>query len=838
MDIKASKKRIRIKNALRSLKRVEAKTLPIHMIKRDTHKLLEKNVNNNKIINLLLESIDFNSKYEELLKRINSIIPSTIPYNYCISGSKAWYNIFKDYYDYNLLSEYEKSSIHNNNSCDHYYFINNKTTAFIKYINDELLLKLRNFISEIEDDLNKNVKQILKDDNKKVQLLASVSNSKYNKLLFIDNTLVFSLNLTIADNIPKSRIQTQFIAQPSAVFQSVVSQSVTVQPKPRAKRRTNAEIAAELAEERRQKEQVKQSLSSSRAARAAKTEERRQAKKQGGTIDNQIKKKILSFEINFRDIADDLQGKIRTLTNGDNRFLNIYGLFLFLQLAKIKFYIPRGVYNIFKIREHIYNKFILLDEYKTAALFTILEIYNNTFKDYNISNEYINNELNILALTSNPKIKSFIDETEETIIEKLRPYINKCIFDINEEIKTLHFKGFFNKTDILEDKIGRDYSGIFVIGGDAIRRYDNNGSITKDIDSKIYIPEEIDIKTNIENYKLINKCIYNNLFKLVSYLILNTRLFTSIPLETLNKYFSYTAINNYRCKASFKLKSDDANFLNFRFRQLPGNQFPVDLYSLDYRCLINFEYELPSGEVKTYIHNYDIAFIDIVLGKSQDNNYNKYAVISNNLPIGSIEFLIQDLIKTYNDDGSSLLRFINGKSNKDYDRFKLLAEISKRNNNFTINERTKIITYQKPLATRNNIILDRINDYERSILDNPNYSKLIRVFNINYDKAHDENYIVTKRIIFDYEKSTLFLNAGISGGSGSSGSSGSKDKPNNYVDFNYIEKIFNLSPGPDKEITSIKEPTDKDNYISYIMNPKKELTEQLQKDLAKELLYL
>jgi hypothetical protein len=184
-------------------------------------------------------------------------------------------------------------------------------------------------------------------------------------------------------------------------------------------------------------------------------------------------------------------------------------------------------------------------------------MYNNTFKDYNISNEYINNELNILALTSNPKIKSFIDETEATIIEKLRPYINKCIFDINEEIKTLHFKGFFNKTDILEDKIGRDYSGIFVIGGDAIRRYDNNGSITKDIDSKIYIPEEIDIKTNIENYKLINKCIYNNLFKLVSYLILNTRLFTSIPLETLNKYFSSTAINNYRCKASFKLKSED-----------------------------------------------------------------------------------------------------------------------------------------------------------------------------------------------------------------------------------------------------------------------------------------
>ena len=43
------KRMSRIKNSLRAIKIKEAKTLPIHMIKRDTHELLTINIRNNNI---------------------------------------------------------------------------------------------------------------------------------------------------------------------------------------------------------------------------------------------------------------------------------------------------------------------------------------------------------------------------------------------------------------------------------------------------------------------------------------------------------------------------------------------------------------------------------------------------------------------------------------------------------------------------------------------------------------------------------------------------------------------------------------------------------------------
>ena len=820
------KRTIRQKNALRAETRREAKTLPIHMIKRDTHDLFKKNIENNKKINTLLESINFNSRYEILLLEINSLIPSEFEYNYCISGSKSWNNIFKDYYDSNLLSEYEKSAIHFNNSCDHYYFINNNTQPFIEYITGNIKTLLDNFILSINQDLNTNVKLLFNDTNKQINLSISISDKLANKLLFNENTYSFSLGLTITDDVPLPNQQN--------VFQQILPYNApapTKSKKPRAKRITTTQIAEELEKERKEKEAVKNAAASSRAARAARLEEKRSEAKRGGG--NEHKATILIFEINFRDIGDTLKDKINVLKMKDNNFLNVYGIFLFLQFAKFKFYKKRDQYNVFKIREHIYNKFILLDEYKTNTLFTILNMYNSIFKEYKLSKDYLNNELYILALTSNPEIKKYIADIEVIIIEKLRPYINKVIFDINNNIKSITFKNNFNI-----DKDGEDYSGIFVVGGDAIRRYDNEGSITKDIDAKIYIPAELDIKTNIENYKKINKCICDNLFKLLSYVILDTEILSSIQTTVLEKVFDATSDNDYKCKVSFKLQSDNPDVLNFKFRQLPGNSFPVDLYSLDYNCVINFEYELPSGEKATYIHTYTIAFIDIVLEISQDNNYKKYGVISNNLPIGNIDFLIQDLINTYNNDTSSLLRFINGKNNKDYERFKLLINIAKhKDKNFTINDESKIITYINQTTIYNNLILDKIENYKREIINNSKYNKLMTLFENNYNYNHDDNYRVNKKILFDYEKSALMRKSELfQRKKGTRGGSGSKNKNyvfNNYVDFGYIDKILNITNDVNNEIIDdiSKKPTDNDKYIFNIMSPENEISESKQKKL-------
>ena len=764
-----SKRQSRIKNALRSIKRIEAKTLPIHMIKKDTHEALQKNINNNDIINKLLESINFTHICNELMIKINALNDSrNTQYNYCIGGSNAWYNIFNDYYDNNYLSEYEKSAIHKNNDHKYYYFINDDSDKYIDYFCTALQKLLDELISNISDKLNENIKIILNDTNKQVHLLASFNNNNCDKLLFIDSsesrkfreklkfrdlTHILQLSLTISDDVPLPKpSQTP---KPSQSFQQFQPSQT---PKQRAPRKT---IAQQQQEEQEQKQETLRIRALATATRAARAEARTARESivnkargiNGGALiyTGIISKKILLFEINFCNKHDNRYKLITTLDDLilPNHYLNIYGLFIFLKISKIKYFIPRDKYNVFKIREHIYNKLVLIKEYKTVALFDILKIYNNTFLEYKIPKDYLYDELYKLALTSNPQIEEFINDTEAIINEYFRPYINKAIFDINNEIKSLVFKDAYNI-----DKRGSDYSGIYVVGGDAIRRYKYDASITKDIDSKLYMPDELDINRNINNYNIINRCIYDNLFKLLSFLICSPNFFNSFPEEKLYKEFKKTSTHNYDCKVSFELKSSDENILNFKYRQTPNNLYPVDLYSLDYRCVIIFEYKYSNGKTEVYRHNYDIAFIDISLEKSQDNNYEKYAVISNNLPIASLDFLIKDLIKTYNDDTSSLLRFINGKINKDYDRFKSLTELSKQSSKiFNIDNTTKEIIYYKSSAIINNKQLDNILPYNITPEIYDKYKYYYDLFTRIYD--HDTNYRVTKRIKYDYVQSLL-----------------------------------------------------------------------------------
>ena len=546
--------------------------------------------------------------------------------------------------------------------------------------------------------------------------------------------------------------------------------------------------------------------------RAARLESRRTVK--GGSI-YQIEKKILLFEINFRDEKDEFINKIdKLIMTQTNHYLNIYGLFIFLRIAKHRFYIRRGIYNIIKIREHIYNKLILIDEYKTTALFTILDIYNTTLKVFNIPEKpFVYQELNILALTSNPEIEEFINSTEAIINEILRPYINNAIYSINNEIKTLEFTDNYGNK-----KNGSEYTGIFVVGGDAIRRYNTSDTITKDIDSKIYMPGELDINTNIANFNIINKCIYSNLFNLLSFLISNSKIFDSFPETEKVKIFSSTEYNNYSCKVSINLKSsDNPDHLNFRYRQLPNNLYPVDLYSLDYEFVIIFEYTLPSGETKIYKHNHNIAFIDISLETSQDNNYDKYAVLSNKLPIGNLDFLIQDLIKTYNSDSSSLLRFINGKNIKDYERYKKLIEFAKNPSKFTIASDTKIITYNKPTMRENNAILDKIGEYTFEDFNmRTKYNKYLALFTKLY--THNINQRVKQKIIYDYNESILLKQLKtITGG---------KNSNKQLPIINKMDELININLPP----------TDNDKYIFNIMKPINELSPEENRILFQNLI--
>ncbi len=109
---------------------------------------------------------------------------------------------------------------------------------------------------------------------------------------------------------------------------------------------------------------------------------------------------------------------------------------------------------------------------------------------------------------SNSTMANFINKKEAQIIDTFRPYINSTIININNELQS-EFKDLSERTD--------SGVGIFVAGGDAIRRYKNNVSVTKDIDTKIYIPNNE--FSNKENIDRITKIVINNLLKLVSFFI-------------------------------------------------------------------------------------------------------------------------------------------------------------------------------------------------------------------------------------------------------------------------------------------------------------------------------
>jgi hypothetical protein len=623
--------------------------LPPNMIKLDTHKLLKTTIDLNNLQNKLLNTPEYNDILNNIITNINAIFetakglnPET-EYNYFIAGARSWNRFFKDFYDLDILSPYEKSSMHNTNA-DLYYFINNKALidSSIKE-NIKLLLK-----SEIEPLVNAIKKYVdLEDNTKNVYITLEEDSCLIDKKSLITSKRLY-LKLHISDSVPKKK-QTR---NPRQSSQTPAAKTLTAAEKKAAKIESERLIALEL--EKRRKSQI--SDRDSRSSRRNKP-----LLMNGGGVIEQFSKVILSVDLYYSTISSFRQDNLlvknignlieKDESNGFN-YLNLFGLYIFLQLGIKKIYVPKG-YNIFKIREIIFDKLILFGDYKTPTLKKLIEEYYATFNGTTLFDNYFYTDLQKIYALSHESIATVINTMEITIIETLRRYINRTIININKEINELN-------SDV----------GLFVVGGDALRRYKNDISVTKDIDCKIYVPKIL-LTSDLING--INTIIISELIKLVCYLIENTAIiFSDIQSEFDEDLY----------KIKYELSNSDPDITNFRYRQIFKNPFPVDLYSLDYRCKINVEVKdnaNPDMNTKFY-YNYDIAFLDVVLEilDSIDIFYNDNAILSHEIPISKLEFLLKDLKNTYNSDTSSLLRFIGGKITKDYDRYNGLLELIKQ----------------------------------------------------------------------------------------------------------------------------------------------------------------
>ena len=655
--------------------------IPEYMISRNTHIALNKNIEENKNLDLLLKDLDYSSIIVRNINILNTAIETLkkskrdLNTEYFITGSAGWNNLFKTHYDNDLLSKYEKSAIHIT-SYDLYYFINNKNYQ------EEVYNLLRETSNRILDKLNYNL--ATKNYSANIRLSIEIKDIDFEKYVIFPSKRI-AIKLEYIQDVPPRRGN---VKNAPAKPRNVKKTSTPAPAPAPAPAHTSAPVTT-------------------RSGRVSKPKPL-----QGGGSKT---KTIFSLDLCYNNDSNS-DGIITNISNNliminqENRlnYLNLYGTYIFIELYKKNTFLQNKGYNHFKVREYVFNSHILKDDTKSNILFNIAMIYYNTFFSTYLYNKDIFKTLLKLYMTSIPEMDMFINTMEANIIEIFRPYINQLILNINRILQDQHNK-----------------LGIFIAGGDATRRYKNDISITKDIDTKIYIPKDLEYEK-----QFIETNVINELIKLCSYLI-NNRLslfnIDSFPYD-LNKE---TTDTNYEYSAQFIINEvSDNNLLNFRFRQIFKGNFPVDLLSLDYRCKIIFTVKhIKTQKEFEFQYKYDIAFLDVVLEvlNGYDNYYEKYSVLSNNrLPVCGLDFLLKDLQNTYTSETSSLLRFLGNKNHKDYNRYIALNKILIEDN-FSFDKATRTFTETSKYRT---------NTSKRATLD------AISLFEIRED---NEIYILIKR---------------------------------------------------------------------------------------------
>lgn len=604
--------------------------IPPQLLSSGTHNKLQKSIDKYKFINEIFQNnreiinqiINYyiNNIYEYCLSHKSS---GLINFDYCIGGSVIWNKLFKNYYDIpNLMSEYEKSAIHDT-TVDLYYYIT--VDNDINYIN--VINQLYEKINEIINYMNEKEETIIS---------KNLNNIKINRLDFTNSTvfkIFIELNLINCEllNINLYKINKTDINDDE---------------------------------------------------------------EDNGSSDGNEDQKI----INLGDIKDE------------NNYLNIFGLYIYNYISKSNRKPIKNDYDVYKVRDQIFDKYILVEQkldiieyefiynYKLKILYYIIHYYQQTFsKCKKYYDKYFIKNLKKKIFDETENLKVFDNILRYYLIEQFRPYINNIIILINNDLRR------------------EGLPTLFAVGGDSCRRYKNDLSKTEDIDTKLYL-------SDMTQFPRAEEIIVLRLNQLVSWLILNkdnvinrTKLLEYLSIKGYDEYcvridrngnltFSYYDIH-MKIKHNLFYNLSDTSSTFFRFRHVFSSIFPVDLYSSDFQIKNNYKiYKVDDSydnERIIYEDNeltFDIAYLDISVDIIKDNpNYIhliKNDILSNKIPTARLLFLITDLINTYNNDESSIMRLINGKNKKDYRRYIDLVKIFKSSlfteqqegNNLKLNE--------------------------------------------------------------------------------------------------------------------------------------------------------
>jgi hypothetical protein len=276
--------------------------------------------------------------------------------------------------------------------------------------------------------------------------------------------------------------------------------------------------------------------------------------------------------------------------------------------------------------------------------------YVSVFGHSPLFSETYVNRIQLEALkTRDLHIDALCDTFESWLVERLRPSINAFVQETSQEI--------VDKTN------GSAF--MFIVGGDAMRRYKRNISVTKDIDTKVYV-------SSVKDENTVRKIVIDQMSKLVTYLITNKRRL----LEVNGTDNIGTGVVD-GMHANIKFLTNNIKNVQFRLRHIKrsSDTLPVTLFSIDYRGYLRGIY----GGRKFNLQ-YDVPIVDVAI---QDNangtSMSEIVTDVNGLPIASMKFLLKDLLHTYEDEKLTTMRIWARKRNKDVARFNELRRIYMHN---------------------------------------------------------------------------------------------------------------------------------------------------------------
>ena len=386
----------------------------------------------------------------------------------------------------------------------------------------------------------------------------------------------------------------------------------------------------------------------------------------------------------------------KTYENGDNKkLLNREKLNRLKDVGMITYCLLNLslVDDEFGINVDKYRYRLFIDNYKLDKINffkNLLNIYTEIFKNFKSYNAFFIDKINDnINKFQNIYFESFKDFIDKWFVSKFRPYINSFIIEINKEL----FEKFKVK--------------LFIAGGDAMRRYKNDISFTKDIDTKLYIGnvsedsvsdeikfliaqekfnqgrDDIDVKLFIKD--CVVSVITKHIVKLRNYLEKNMNtIFEDIlqydtreNVDKGTKILSFKTSDNRLYIVDILLDSNNKrDFQQFRTREnKKRGDFPVDLYSIDFRTFIG-EYDINGNNLKdkTKKKSHDISILDVVL-QDVDNFYPNYINVIGDIPVASLEFLLEDFYKTYTTPDRALARISSDKFKKDIERFNIIKDL-------------------------------------------------------------------------------------------------------------------------------------------------------------------